>query len=288
MFCHLHAWHASCWVYGGRPGLKRCTNSHSVAFVVGFKIFPMHLLSACSVLPCQTVWLKNWSPRLRLHCMSLLIKRCYAELIWAGKKRFEITRLARFSTKVQENHTLVFHWCSQERLHCPVVRRMEFDSIESMRRALELSAVLPGHSYDEAFVPWQMFAFGIFVFASLESLDLVICALLSLPLSRKGFLLGFTFHDACVQAVYKELGYDDQKLVALELVPEEWNYIMEKHTWKMRGIERSVSPLLPFHPSFLQTFVAGWLCFVVLRFCLPVLKLSEFLHNYLQVHSSIA
>ena len=32
----------------------------------------------------------------------------------------------------------------------------------------------------------------------------------------------------------------------------------------MRGIERSVSPLLPFHPSFLQTFVAGWLCFVVL------------------------
>ena len=106
---------------------------------------------------------------------------------------------------------LVFHWCSQERLHCRVVRRMEFDSIESMRRALELSAVLPGHSYDEAFVPWQMFAFGIFVFASLESLDLVICALLSLPLSRKGFLLGFTFHDACVQAVYKELGYDDQK-----------------------------------------------------------------------------
>ena len=116
---------------------------------------------------------------------------------------------------------LVFHWCSQERLHCRVVRRMEFDSIESMRRALELSA---------AFVPWQMFAFGIFVFASLESLDLVICALLSLPLSRKGFLLGFTFHDACVQAVYKELGYDDQKLVALELVPEEWNDIMEKHT----------------------------------------------------------
>ena len=154
--------------------------------------------------------------------MSLLIKRCYAELIWAGKKRFEIRRLARFSTKVQENHTLVFHWCSQERLHCRVVRRMEFDSIESMLRALELSAVLPGHSYDEALVPWQMFAFGIFVFASLESLDLVICALLCSPLSRKGFLLGFTFHDARVQAVYKELGYDDQKLVALELVPEEW------------------------------------------------------------------
>ena len=135
----------------------------------------MHLLSACSFLPCQTVWLKNWSPRLRLHYMSLLIKRCYAELIWAGKKRFEIRRLARFSTKVQENHTLVFHWCSQERLRCRVVRRMEFDSIESMLRALELSAVLPGHSYDEALVPWQMFAFGIFVFASLESLDLVIC-----------------------------------------------------------------------------------------------------------------
>ena len=99
---------------------------------------------------------------------------------------------------------------------------MEFDSIESMLRALELSAVLPGHSYDEALVPWQMFAFGIFGFASLDLLDLVICAVLSLPLSRKGFLLGFTFHDARVQAVYKELGYDDQKLVALELVPEEW------------------------------------------------------------------
>ena len=59
------------------------------------------------------------------------------------------------------------------------------------------------------------------------------------------------------------------------------NCIMEKHTWGLRGVERSVSPLLLFHPSC-GSFRGCWFgC------CLLVLKVSEFSYNYLHVHSSI-
>ena len=47
------------------------------------------------------------------------------------------------------------------------------------------------------------------------------------------------------------------------------NCIMEKHTWGLRGVERSVSPLLLFHPSC-GSFRGCWFgC------CLLVLKVSQ-------------
>ena len=83
--------------------------------------------------------------------MSLLIKRRYAQIIW------------RLSKKIQENQTLVFHWCSQERLRCKILRRVAFDSVESMLDALGPSAVIPGKSYDEALAPWRMICSAGFV-----------------------------------------------------------------------------------------------------------------------------
>ena len=156
--------------------------------------------------------------------MSLLIKRRYAQLIWAGDKKFEIRRLERLSKKIQENQTLVFHWCSQERLRCKILRRVAFDSVESMLDALGPSAVIPGKSYDEALAPWRMICSAGFVLLLSCSHWVLLYSqyAISPPLHKQILDLVHISRSPCVQTVYKQLGYDGQKLVTLEIVPEEW------------------------------------------------------------------
>ena len=156
--------------------------------------------------------------------MSLLIKRRYAQIIWARDKKFEIRRLERLSKKIQENQTLVFHWCSQERLRCKILRRVAFDSVESMLDALGPSAVIPGKSYDEALAPWRMICSAGFVLLLSCSHWILLYSqyAISPPLHKQFLDLIHISRSPCVQTVYKQLGYDGQKLVALEIVPEEW------------------------------------------------------------------
>ena len=144
--------------------------------------------------------------------MSLLIKRRYAQIIW------------RLSKKIQENQTLVFHWCSQERLRCKILRRVAFDSVESMLDALGPSAVIPGKSYDEALAPWRMICSAGFVLLLSCSHWILLYSqyAISPPLHKQILDLIHISRSPCVQTVYKQLGYDGQKLVALEIVPEEW------------------------------------------------------------------
>ena len=88
--------------------------------------------------------------------MSLLIKRCYAQEIWAGDKIFEVRRLESLSKKIQENQPLVFHWCSDERLCCKVLRKIEFENVEAMLVSLGPETVVPGRTHEEAAVAWHL------------------------------------------------------------------------------------------------------------------------------------
>lgn len=56
-----------------------------------------------------------------------------------------------------------------------------------------------------------------------------------------------------------------------------WSYIMEKHTWGLKSVERSVSPCFLFHPRYFEIFVVAWLFFVFVFLCGCVFDLFVFL-----------
>ena len=64
----------------------------------------MHLLSACSVLPCQTVWFKNWSPRLR--CVSIT---CLCSSSAAMRSSFGRARKGSHAFPPRSRRTI--RWC---------------------------------------------------------------------------------------------------------------------------------------------------------------------------------
>eukprot|EP00435_Cladocopium_sp_Y103_P047509 s1448_g14.t1 len=84
------------------------------------------------------------------------IKRKYAQMIYDGLKYYECRAATpKLMDLVQRNVgrgecTVFFHWYSQKRLKCQLLKALPFENIGKMLQTLTPSMVLPDHSLEEA------------------------------------------------------------------------------------------------------------------------------------------